>query len=174
MENAGSNVVRQRTVRSRVLTPAGWVRGALRLQESHRILDHLNTTEPFFRMTDVQLPLRQGAHPFFAVGRGSMMAVVPEEETDAQELLGRGGRVVHSTSWLLPGGIILDGLMDLDEGERVSDHLVHKPGFVVLRECSVVFPHGGIFLPGEFSYPVVALQSSRAVGVTELTDPVAR
>jgi len=50
----------------------------------------------------------------------------------------------------------------------VSDHLLHRKGFVVIKDVTLILPHGGAFLPGEFTYEVLALQSARAVGVTEL------
>ncbi len=161
-------VVAQRTVECRVLTPAGWVLGRLRSPLNTPLLDYLNQREPFLRLTDVSIPPRHDRHDFFAVGLESAVAWIPQETAAVEEMTAGLGTVAHATSWLLPGGVVLDGHLDLDPGERVSDHLLHRKGFVVLKDVTLILPHGGPFLPGAFTYEVLALQSARAVGVTEL------
>lgn len=168
---ANPHVVPQRSVDCRVLTPAGWLLGTLRMPAGERILSYLNRMEPFLRLTQVVLPHRAAPIPFFAVGRDNTLLLAPTTAGDVAELKEHAGSVTHHTSWLLPGGVLLDGQMDLSPGERVSDHLLARTGFVVVSDCDILFPHGGTSNPGEFAFDVVVLQAACAVGVTEVTGP---
>ncbi len=157
-----------RSVPCRFLTFAGWLRGTLHVPPKVALVDFLNRGEVLFRLTDVTLPETQGVHPFFALERGAVLTVLAEDPLEPAPSAPVGALREHPTSWLLPGGVVVQGTLGLLHGVRVSDHLMHRSGFVVLREATIFErrPDGTMTLWP--AVPWLALQASRAIGASEV------
>lgn len=161
----------QREIPCRVLTTAGWVSGRFHVPRKAHLLDQLNRDEPFFRLTSVSLPGDPGVHPFFALTRAGAIVVVPDEPEAPRSAANASSMARHGTRWLLDGGGIVEGTLSLLPGVRVSDHLMHRSGYVELSDCSLFLPDGKGSLTAELGIESLALQSARAIGVTELDGP---
>jgi hypothetical protein len=157
----------QRTISCRILTFAGWIEGTFHVPTRVGFLEFLDREATLFRLSDVLLPGQLQRHPFFALERSAVVGVtLPEGESSAA---GRppGVYATHRVSWLLGSGGVVDGEVELLEGIRVSDFLMHHPGFLPIER-------GTIFLRGDdgsteaVPFSSLALQASRAVGVSEI------
>ena len=158
----------QRAVACRILTFAGWVEGKLHVPVKTPLVDYLNRGEALFRLTEARLPEQTERHGFFALERGAVILVVPLDPAEQPPPGRAASQRDHAVSWLLPSGSIVEGTLSLLEGVRVSDHLMHRTGFVVLRRATLYYrlPDGSASV--EPSIPWVALQANRAVGASEI------
>ncbi len=128
-----------RTVPLRLHSAQGWVRGRLHLPEAQGLLDHLNHSGPFLKLTEVQLdggaPL-----PFFALRASAVSLVLPEVDLPLSQDSSEPGEP-HRITCLL-GPFTLEGQLDLLPHMRVSDVLMHQSRFFMLRETSLHGPDG--------------------------------
>jgi hypothetical protein len=160
----------QRSVPCRVFTFAGWVTGTMHPPARAHLIDFLNRSDAILRVTDATVPGQSEVHPFFALARNAIIAVLV---VDPRERLGAAREgpppVVHRTSWLLPSGLVIDGSLELLEGVRISDHLMHRLGFIALHDCTFFAPDESGAIRAEPGVREIALQTSRAIGVSEIT-----
>ncbi len=157
-----------RTVPCRFLTFAGWLRGSLHVPPKVQLVDFLNRGEVLFRLTDASLPETLGVQPFFALQRSAVIAVIPEVADEKLPAMPVGALQEHPTSWLLPDGSVVHGTIGLLHGVRVSDHLMHRSGFVALREATVFERRTDGTTSIWPAVPWLGLQASRAIGASEL------
>lgn len=155
----------QRAIACRILTFAGWLGGTLHLPVRATLLDFLNRGEALFRLTDVSLPGSARRHPFFGLERSAVVLVAPDAPGELAGGLGGPSSSGHAVSWLLASGAIVDGTLDVTEHVRVSDHLLHHPGFLGMRGATVFSPSGAATVAEPIER--VAIQACRAVGVSE-------
>lgn len=158
----------QRGIDCRILTFAGWVRGKLHVPVKANLVDYLNRGEALFRVTEAVLPEQTVTHRFFALERSAVIAVIPVDPSEQPPPVAPGSTRDHDTSWLLPNGSVVQGTLHLLQGVRVSDHLMHRIGFVVLRRATLFQKLGDGTASVEPEIPWLALQSNRAVGATEI------
>jgi hypothetical protein len=153
----------------RIYTFAGWVSGTLLFTAGALLVEHLNRGEPVLRLADARIPGQQRVHPYFIVERTAVIAVIPDGVVAEIERAVVSSRVAttHQLSWLLPGGGVIEGSLDMLEGVRVDEHLAHRTKFVALRDCTLFLPDGAGGTTAEPGVPWVALQTNRAVGVSE-------
>lgn len=157
----------QRAVRCRIFTSAGWIEGALHVPVRVQLIEFLNHSGRIYRLTDVALPGITNRERFFALERSAAIAVVPD---DAEELLGArvlGEQQAHRVVWLMASGTVFDGTIDILQGVRVSDHLIHNDDFVVLRDVTI-FVRRASSTSVEPGIRAVALQPNSAVGCSEI------
>jgi hypothetical protein len=162
------NTPAKRLVACRILTYAGWLEGAIRVAPRVVLIEHLNRPEQLYRLVDVKLPGQTVVLPFFALTRSSTVAVVPMDAAEMPQPV--EGRKAHKTVWLLHDGIVVEGMLDLLEGVRVSDHLAHRTGFVALHDCTVYMPNSAGPTTVFPRVPFLALQTDRAIGTSELEE----
>ncbi|MBK9258578.1 MAG: hypothetical protein IPM54_01955 [Polyangiaceae bacterium] len=161
-----ANSNEKRTVACRILSYAGWIEGSLPIAAKIALVDHLNRPVQLFRLVDVKLPEQTVRHPFFALTRSATVAVAPLGTVEIPPRV--EGKIAHKTSWLLHGGIVIEGFLDLFEGVRVSDHLAHRTGFVALHDCTIYMPHAAAPTMVVPRVPFLALQTDRAIGASEI------
>lgn len=157
-----------RRVVCRILTYAGWLEGSLRISARIGLVDYLNRPNQLYRLVDVKLPGQTVQLPFFALTRAATVAVVPMDAAEMPAPV--EGHQTHKTVWLLHNGIIVEGMLDLFEGIRVSDHLAHRTGFVALHDCTVYMPNAEGPTTVFPRIPFLALQTDRAIGASEIDD----
>lgn len=156
----------KRIVACRILSYAGWIDGSMQVAPKIALINHLNRPETLFRLVDVKLPEQTIRHPFFALTRSSTVAVIPVDAAEIPQPL--RGKTSHKTSWLLHGAIVIEGILDLLDGVRVSDHLAHRTGFVALHDCTLYMPHKEAPTTIVPRVPFLALQTDRAIGASEI------
>lgn len=164
-----SNTQEMREARCRLYTVAGWMHGTMHIPARVQLLEFLNHSGQIYRMTDVALPGRPSRERFFAVERSAIIIVIPDNPTEITGVRSIGARRSHHVLWLLPSGSALEGVMDILQDVRVSDHLIHNDGFVVLHGATF-FERVGASTMVEPGVAAVALQASRAIGVTEISE----
>lgn len=160
----------QRKELARVLTPAGWLVGTFHVPEARPLRAFLDEARPFFTLTDVELAGKGTTLPYLSLARASALLVIPARGEELEEPdRSRANTVVRMVSVLFEGGLLM-GRLAVAEGVRVSDALLDAAGFLLLRQCTL-----GLDRPGEDASveanPVVLLQASRVVGVSELDAP---
>jgi len=158
----------KRRVDFRVLSFSGWIEGAMRLPARVSLIDYLNRPDQLYRLVDVKLPGQTMVLPFFALTRAATVAVIPMNAAEMPGLNEK--RTAHKTMWLLHEGIIVEGSLDLLEGVRISDHLAHRKGFVALHDCTIYMPNSAGPTTVFPRVPFLALQTDRAIGVSEIED----
>jgi hypothetical protein len=151
----------QRTLPARILTPAGWINGTFHLAKLHSFADYLNANTAFFTLTDVVLPAVKKPARFIGLRRSAARLVLPLCD-EAQLLL--GAPVADTTETrvycLLEAGF-LTGTLALKRRLRVSDHLAHQTGFMMLRGCAL----GDAGTPS----PIAFVNSQAVVGMGDIT-----
>jgi hypothetical protein len=154
----------------RIYTFAGWVAGTLLLAQSALLLEFLNRGDAVLRLADAQIPGHDRRHPIFILERTAVIALLPEVPMAEIERGFTSSRasIEHHVSWLLPGGGVIEGGLDMLEGMNMADFLAHRTKFVGLRNCTIFLPDGSGGTTIEPCVPWVALQTNRAVGASEL------
>ncbi|MEM6960361.1 MAG: hypothetical protein AAF355_05630 [Myxococcota bacterium] len=154
---------KQRKLASRVFTSAGWVLGTFHVPEKVPFMEFLNGTQDFFTLTEVKLPRQGRPMPFLALQRSAAALIVPgkdEWNRDARNI-----ENCRRVSCLFDGGLVL-GTLELPEETRVSDHLMRKQHFIVLRNCTVGLDLGDV--PSMEANPIVIANTDRVIGVAEM------
>jgi hypothetical protein len=131
------NPADRRSIRARVLTPAGWIVATFHVPARSRFVDQLNRPTEFVRLTDVSLHGREETLPFLALQRKAAILVLPPaDETDLLYVPETEPRTRHPASCLMEVGT-LHGTLETLKGVRVSDYFLNKQGFVVLEDCRI-------------------------------------
>ena len=158
----------QRMIACRILTLAGWIEGTMHLPQGGTLLAFLGRGEPLFRLTETWLPGEHAPHPFFALQRDAVIAVSPISITEPLDATVGPPAITRRISWLLGSGGVIEGTLELAERMRVSDYLTTHSGFVPMRDCRVMLPPTARGRFDETNVTLLALQSNRAIGVTEV------
>ncbi len=148
---------------SRIFTSSGWVVGTFHVPAGESLLSLLERSK-FFSLTEVVLPQGGDALPFFALAREATVLVVPGEP-DAVDPAAQGG-IKHQVSCLLEHGVVM-GTLHLQNGVRVSDHLIGAKRFFVVGDCTVGIDadeRGGSMEAAT----AAILNAQRVVGVAEM------
>ena len=153
----------QRAVPCRVLTPAGFLEATFHVALKSNLVDMLNRGDALFRLTQARLPTTPEPLPFFALERSAAVLVAPQGGHEQPPTPPHGALKNHHTWWLLHGGAVVEGTLTLLHGVRVSDHLLHRTGFVVLKDAVLRVAGKENVALG----PWVALQSASAIGASE-------
>jgi hypothetical protein len=127
----------QRTITARILSPAGWITGTFHLSKLHSFADFLNTSTPFFTLTQVAVPGAAQPAPFVGLRRTAARLILPQaEEADLLLAPPKGEADERNVHCLLEAGS-LSGRVSIQKRLRVSDFLAHQTGFILLRDCAL-------------------------------------
>ncbi len=149
----------QRKISAQILTRAGWLSGTFHVPLKQSMLEYLNHSDLFYKLTDVELPYGMSVE-FFALQRNSVSLVVPlVEESELALNHPTGDHVRREISCLLDSGA-LDATLGILKDIRVSDYLHTHAGFCVMRNCKT---HG----VDTREAPIVLVNTDQMVGVTE-------
>lgn len=149
-----------------ILTRAGWLTGALRVPRLHTLIDFLENSGEFFRLSDVHLPHQENPLSFLALHRTAAMFVAPLDGMQGYDIAPTTTQTtVHDVSCLFDHGMLV-GKLEILTGIRVSDYLMHRGGFIPVRECSL---RGAPYLPPESqqTFALALVNRDRIVGVSE-------
>ncbi|HUO83874.1 MAG TPA: hypothetical protein VM534_02065 [Thermoanaerobaculia bacterium] len=122
---------------AQIYTPRGWIRGTFVIPKLRSLVDSLNASSGYVKLTGVTFNSSANRHDFVALRRESIRIIIPDA---------RIGGVESNTSKLtarkrvlcLMNDALLEGDLDVMKGTRVSDLLMQDPQFVVLKNARVV------------------------------------
>jgi hypothetical protein len=127
--------VTSRQVRVRLLTPAGWFDGDLRVPQGTTLLDHLNRAGALIRLGKVGVEGYEEVLPFASVQRGWARLVTCADAAEL-EAVEHPGAVQHEVAAVLDVASVR-GSVALAGSQRVSDFFAAAPDFVAVRDASV-------------------------------------
>jgi len=155
-----------RDAKAAVLTTTGWIHGTFRIPTNRNIVDFVNQHLDYFKMVDVRLPGIEAPVPFFALQRQSVILLLPEEPEELLRIPTLGGdRVEREVSCLFANGMA-SGSLFVPHHARVSDFLMQRQIFFHLRDCTLATREGDGHEERR-SVPIIAINSTRIVGVSE-------
>jgi hypothetical protein len=125
-----------RRVHARLLTASGWVAGTFVLPALQPLADALQQPEGFLKLVEVTLPSYRQTLPFFAMARGAVTLVVPDEAQLDLEPRGAAGATPHHATVLLAHAY-LTGTLHVPDGERLSDYLLAHTGFLPVHDVAI-------------------------------------
>lgn len=153
---------KQRSISVAVYTSAGWVSGSVSAPPLQGLIDFLNQSKGFVKLTGVTLP-SGAALPFFALQRKAAVVVVPLTEDEKPGRTVVGATSPRLVSILLDSGA-LTGVIDVVSNLRVSDYLMQHTDFIGLRDCEMHVAAPGV-APGAIPYAIV--NAERIIGASE-------
>jgi hypothetical protein len=126
---------KQRSVRARVLTEAGWIQGNFNIPPTALFLEYLNRPGTIDNLTDVTIEQYRLTCDFLQLQRRSIILMhFFEDYPDLQDRAPGENLTSRHIFCLLDRGIIR-GHINLLRNLRVSDHFNNKRGFVPLTNC---------------------------------------
>lgn len=152
-----------REIAARIFTPEGWLTGTFHLPRAHSLLDHLNHAVPFVKLVAATLPTGEAHVPFLALRREAAVLIVPQDEGDLQEGRVQGETEEHQTTCLIRGGSITGRIQTLKH-VRLSDYLIHHPGFILMHGCRLEAANVSQ------TAPRVLLNAAQIVAASEVRD----
>lgn len=154
----------QRQVKSRIMTPAGWLQGTLHVPRASKLVPYLNAQPDFLRMTDVSFLGRPNRIGFMSVQRRGMSILVPDAEE--QDLAIVDESTLPQRVFVLLEAGVLAGSIRLRQGVRLSDFFSKQHGFILLHDCSLQVGEAGQPRVEE-RHPAVLVNSQCVVAVSE-------
>ena len=148
-----------------VYTTAGWVVGSASAPPLQGLLDFLNQSKGFIKLTSVTLP-SSATLPFFALQRTAAILLVPTASEKMTAAVGTTSP--RRVSILLDAGV-LTGTMDIVTNLRVSDYLMKHSDFLGLRDCEIHIAAGGLAPPLPAPIPHIIVNAQRVIGASEET-----
>ena len=144
-----------------MLTRAGWLQGTFEIPDHVSLVDHLDYGGAFYRLFNVQLPHQTDRAKEFVLRKTETLLVIPAKNAELRLKTPPTNSATHRVSCLIKGGMAT-GHVDMLSHLRASDHVLHQPHFIVLRDGSVMHESG------EYDgLSLVLVNGSRILGVTE-------
>ncbi|HUL70669.1 MAG TPA: hypothetical protein VLT17_10610 [Gemmatimonadales bacterium] len=163
---------RQREIPADVLTPGGWMAGTFIVPQAQNLLDFLNTSGRFLKLTAVRRPGRTEQLPFFALSEESALLIVPQDRHRVVMELLPATVTPLQISCVLPAGL-LEGRLEFLKNLRLSDFLRQHDGFLMLRDATWQPETGRLPSDGRRDVPTVMVNANRLTGIEEsLSQPV--
>ncbi len=147
-----------------------WVSGAICLPARRALQDHLNQSEAFLRLRGARIAGADSELSFLALRRDSISMIAPSERAERLQRDGVGRQQERRVTCLLEAGVVT-GTLELMASLRVSDHLMREAGFILLRDCGLVWAARRAPLPFASPVPVLLLNTRHILGVTDTPTP---
>lgn len=129
----------ERLVWSHLLTPRGWILGAIRLPGQLTLLRHLNGSGRQVHLAEVASGWwRPGAAPL-SIAKQHVHLIVPQAEERVAPSPARGRGMRHQATILLAQGQ-LTGIFEVRRGSSPARFLEQAPHFVVVEQSRLRFP----------------------------------
>jgi hypothetical protein len=134
---------------------------------AQNLLDFLNTSGRFLKLTSVRRPGREDQLPFFALQEESALLIIPQD----RHRVGADSLPATTTplqvSCVLEQGM-LEGRIEFLRNLRLSDFLRQHEGFLLLRDAKwKPEPDGKPKDTAGRPYPTVLVNSLRVTGIEE-------
>ncbi len=145
-----------------IFAAGGWIRGEFVLPKLHALLQHLNSTPGFVKLTGAVLPGMQNPIEFVALRSDSFTFIIPttvDEHVIAAAAQREHNR--HSVSCFFSSGYI-NATLETNLGARVSDFLQSSPRFVAFRDCTLKLTGHPVQ-----EAPLVIVNTSQILGITQ-------
>lgn len=148
--------------RVRLLTPAGWFVGDYRVTTGSTLLDSLNRSSGFLRLSKVRVEGHPEILPFAVVQRPWVRLVIPLG--DAATAVSRRPRSeAHDVAGVLDVANFR-GTIHVADAQRISDYFAAAPAFVPVTDCKIWLSR-----PGEepTPHPLVHVHVPSLVAVSD-------
>jgi hypothetical protein len=157
---------RQREIPADVLTPGGWMAGTFVVPQAQNLLDFLNTSGRFLKLTAVRRPGRAEQLPFFALREESALLIVPQDrQRVVMELLPATVTPLQISCVLTTG--LLEGRIEFLKNLRLSDFLRQHEGFLLLRDATWEPNSSRAPTDERRQVPTVMVNANRLTGIEE-------
>lgn len=158
----------ERQVWAHLLTPRGWVFGAVRVPGSRPLLRHLNGPGSFLHLAQVAPGWWRPGNVARSLRKSAVWLVVPGSDERVAPRPSRGrGRAYSVTLLLQSGGI--SGVMDLSPKTTPQAFLERADAFFVLERCRLGFPSSRLPRPGMVRAAIVNARATIALAVRQRT-----
>lgn len=150
----------RKALEASIFAAGGWIRGSFVVPKLHALIQHLNTSQGFVKVTNVALPGVPDRVEFAALRADSFVFIIPAEEENAVLPAVREG-TRHSVSCFFSFGYI-NGVLETLAGTRVSDFLQSNTRFFALRECT-------LRLTGQapVNAPLILVNAQQILGISQ-------
>jgi hypothetical protein len=140
-----------------MLTPLGWVLGAIALPARRTLLRELNGPERFLRLAEVASAWRMPGAAAPSIRKKHLIVLIPQAEEPAAPSPSRGRGAEHGLTLMLPGGQIT-GRFQVGRGISPVGFLDRAGDFVVLEMARLRFPAGRMPLPAKVGVAIVNVE----------------
>jgi hypothetical protein len=147
----------ERAVWAQMLTPLGWVLGAIALQARRTLLRELNGPERFLRLTEVASAWRMPGAAAPSIRKKHLLVLIPQAEEPVAPSPSRGRGAVHELTLMLPGGQIT-GRFQVGRGISPVGFLDRAGDFVVVEQARLRFPAGRLPVPVRAGVAIVNVE----------------
>jgi hypothetical protein len=147
-----------------------WVSGAICLPARRALQDHLNQGEPFLRLRNARVAGTESELAFLALRRDAVSMIAPSLRDERLQRGGVGRQQERRITCLLETAVVT-GTLELIANLRVSDHLMREQGFILLRDCGLVWAARRAQPPFESPIPVLLVNTRHVLGVTDTPAP---
>lgn len=149
-----------------ILTNTGWITGTMGVPKMHTLADYLESGRDFLKLTDVKLPHVDLKLPFLALQRRAAILVVPLDHQPRQDSSASSLTTSERDVVCLFDDCMLSGKVDVLASARLSDFLMHRAGFIAVRNGTL---RGAAYLPPEARVPfdLAFVNRERIVGVSD-------
>jgi hypothetical protein len=159
-----------REIPAHCLVRGYWVCGGICLPARRALQDHLSQSEPFLRLRSARIAGTASELAFLALRRDCVSMIAPSEHAERLQRGGLGRQQEQRITCLLEAGVVT-GTLELMANLRVSDHLMREPGFIVLRDCGLVWAARRAPAPFPSPAPILLVNTSHILGVTDHPSP---
>lgn len=160
---------RQRVVKVRALTDAGWLTGDMSAPPKRSLADSLAQAPNMLAMVDAKLPDHEFSLPFFSVRTHAVHLIMLEQAEKMAETSGAFVRATPQEVVVLIGDSTVSGTAMVPQNLRVSDYFTRQKGFVSLSRATLRVRESAnrqAVLP---QCPEILINTERMVGVAETT-----
>lgn len=149
----------RRKVEATILTDLGWLQCSIMLPKLNALVDYLNATDGYLKLTNVVLPGKRQLD-FLALSQQSYSVIIPADGDQRVSSNRVGTSRKHSVSCILAGGWI-SGLLSTNSMIRLSDFLTPANRYFLLSDCT--FGNGAPHAP----VPFAVVNGARIIGISE-------
>ncbi len=151
----------RRNLSGTVFAAGGWIRGEFVLPKLHALLQHLNSTPGFVKLTTVVLPGMQNPIEFVALRSDSLTFIIPTTDDHVIAVSGQREQTRHSVSCFFTSGYI-NATLETNIGARVSDFLQSTQRFVAFHNCTLKLAGHPVQ-----EVPLLIVNTTQILGVTQ-------
>jgi hypothetical protein len=152
----------ERVVWAQMLTPLGWILGAIALPARRPLLRELGGPGRFLHLAEVAAAWRVPGTAAPSIRKDHLIVLVPQAEEPVAPSPARGRGAVHDLTLMLPGGQVT-GRFEVGRGISPVGFLERAGRFVVVEQARLRFPGDRLPVPAKVRVAIVNVEQTIAV-----------
>ncbi len=160
---------KQRSVKVRVLSDAGWLKGALTAPPKRSLADSLALAPTMLSMLNSFLPGQDASLPYFALRTHAVQLILLDQPEHMPETSGTFVRANPTNVVVLIGDASINGTAMVPQNLRVSDYFTRQHGFVSLSRATLRIRESAHGRAAVHECGEILINSDRMLGVAEAT-----